>query len=109
MENRMEDLANGIYESIVAANFRDLDPLDEQLIYEVACEQAINDYVMGYWKKSPITQGQVLTAKSSPALLALKILEYFTLHGLPSCAHHVGSPSPNQNGESFLKSYEVSF
>jgi|TARA_B100001250_G_scaffold304626_1_gene266507 hypothetical protein len=48
MENRMEDLANGIYESIVAANFRDLDPLDEQLIYEVACEQAINDYVMGY-------------------------------------------------------------
>jgi len=44
----MEDLANDIYESIVAANFKDLTPLDEQLVYEVACEQAINDYVLGY-------------------------------------------------------------
>ena len=48
---RLENLAESIYEEIVAANFRDLDRSDEELVYAIACERAqveYNDHVHDY-------------------------------------------------------------
>ena len=50
----LENLTEAIYEDIVAANFKDLDQSDEELVYAIACERAqveyadhIHDYMNG--------------------------------------------------------------
>lgn len=47
----LENLTEAIYEDIVAANFKDLDKSDEELVYAIACERAqveYNDHVHDY-------------------------------------------------------------
>tara|TARA_B100001250_G_C19682612_1_gene736532 strand:- start:259 stop:411 length:153 start_codon:yes stop_codon:yes gene_type:complete len=40
----LEDLAETIYNEIVTANFRDLDPSEEILVYEIACDRALAQF-----------------------------------------------------------------
>ena len=39
-ENFMEELADSIYDQIVTENFKDLTTDEEQLVYEIACTKA---------------------------------------------------------------------
>ena len=43
-ETVLEDLAETIYEEIVRANFRDLAPSEELLVYEIACDRALAQF-----------------------------------------------------------------
>ena len=43
-ETVLEALAETIYEEIVRANFRDLDPSEELLVYEIACDRALAQF-----------------------------------------------------------------
>ena len=40
-ENRLEDLAESIFEQM-SESFKELTPAEENLIYECACEEAVN-------------------------------------------------------------------
>ena len=49
--HRLENLAETIYEDIVAANFRDLERSDEEVVYAIAQDRAVlmyNDLIHDY-------------------------------------------------------------
>ena len=46
-ETVLEDLAETIYDEIVKANFKDLDPSEELLVYEIACDRALAQFPQG--------------------------------------------------------------
>ena len=49
-ENFMEELADSIYDQIVTENFKDLTIDEEQLVYEIACTKANEQFESGAYE-----------------------------------------------------------
>ena len=49
-ENFMEELADSIYDQIVTENFKDLTTDEEQLVYEIACTRANEQFESGAYE-----------------------------------------------------------
>ncbi len=49
-ENFMEELADSIYDQIVTENFKDLTTDEEQLVYEIACTKANEQFESGAYE-----------------------------------------------------------
>ena len=49
-ENFMEALADSIYDQIVTENFKDLTTDEEQLVYEIACTKANEQFESGAYE-----------------------------------------------------------
>ena len=76
--HRLENLAETIYEDIVAANFRDLERSDEEVVYAIAQDRAvlmyndlIHDYMNGLWSMIQPTAYVLCTKITAPHTLSL--------------------------------------